>query len=197
MKIKKCEIFGSETKPPNEDSGDQAGVSAVASGNNVSKDTDLDRDYCDEMSETLLTALTERIPDEIEGHNNEISNKEAPLNGTPNTINIWSEISNIESRFDFNYLTKRLNDVENENAALKNENTALRSDLSNALNQNMQIQEENKSLNKVIQIIMKDIPTSYYPEDKDKTIYEEDEDGFIKVTEKRKQDQISSSPRKP
>ena len=100
--------------------------------------------------------------------------------------NIWKKISNMESRFDFKYLTKRLNDVENENTALKNENTALRSDLNNALNENMQIREENKSLNKVIQIIMKDIPTPYCPEDKDKIIYEEDEDGFIKVPRKKK-----------
>ena len=120
------------------------------------------------MSETLLTALTE-IPDETEGHDNENGNKEPPLNGTSNTIDsairseldyIWSKINNIESRFDFNYLTKRLNDVENENAALKNENMALRSDLNNVLYENMQIQEEDKSLNKVIQIIIKDIPTS-------------------------------------
>ena len=125
MKIKKCEIFGSETKTPlNEDPGDQAGVSAAASGNNVSKDTDLNRDYRDEMSETLLTALTAltEIPDETEGHDNENSNKEPPLNSTPNTADsairfeldyIWSKINNIESRFDFNNLTKkRLNDVE-------------------------------------------------------------------------------------
>ena len=195
LKIKKCEIFGSETKTPlNEDPGDQAGVSAAASSNNVSKDTDLDRDYRDEMSETLLTALTE-IPDETEGHDNENGNKEPPLNSTSNTIDsairseldyIWSKINNIESRFDFNHLTKRLNDVENENAALKNENMALRSDLNNALNENMQIQEENKSLNKVIQIIIKDIPTSYCPEDRDKIICEEDEDGFIEVARKKK-----------
>ena len=195
LKIKKCEIFGSETKTPlNEDPGDQAGISAAASSNNVSKDTDLDRGYRDEMSETLLTALTE-IPDETEGHDNENGNKERPLNSTPNTIDsairseldyMWSKINNIESRFDFNYLTKRLNDVENENAALKNENMALRSDLNNALNENMQIQEENKPLNKVIQIIIKDIPTSYCPEDRDKIIYEEDEDGFIEVARKKK-----------
>ena len=126
LKIKKCEIFGSEAKTPlNEDPGDQAGVSAAASSNNVTKDTDLDRDYCDEMSETLLTALTE-IPDETEGHDNENGNKEPPLNSTSNTIDsairseldyIWSKINNIEPRFDFNYLTKRL-----------------RSDLNNALN---------------------------------------------------------------
>ena len=48
-------------------------------------------------------------------------------------------------------------------------------------------------MNKVIQIIIKDIPTSYCPEDKDKIIYEEDEDGFIEVARKRKQDQISSN----
>ena len=117
------------------------------------------------------------------------------MNDIPNTTDsasrseldsILNKISNIESRFDFSYLTKRLNDVENEKAALKNENTALHSDLNNALNENMQIREENKSSNKVIQIIMKDIPTPYRPEDKDKFIYEEDEDGFIKVARKKK-----------
>ena len=79
------------------------------------------------MSETLLTALTE-IPDETEGHDNGNGNKEPPLNSTPSTTHsairseldyILSKINNIESRFDFNYLTKRLNDVENENVALK------------------------------------------------------------------------------
>ena len=50
----------------------------------------------------------------------------------------------------------------------------------------MQIQGENKSLNKVSQFIVKDIPTSYSTEDKDKTTYEEDTDGFIKFSRKTK-----------
>ena len=196
FQTKTCEIFSPEIKTSNEGHADQAGVSALASGDNVVDNTDLDEDYRNKVSETVLT---ERISDEIEGHNKEYGNQEPPFNEISETTDspirsefdyIWSKISNIESIFNSNYLTKRLNDVENENTALKKENTALRSDLNNALNKNMQIQEDNKSLNKV----MKDIPTSNSLEDKDKITYEEDEDGFIKVSRKMKSGNITNYP---